>query len=491
MDLIKILKLIFAGALLFMAGMLISCDDSFLPGEDRAKGPIGFSKDTLSFDTVFTTIGSTTSKILIYNYQNKPVTIDEIRLSGGAGSSFRLNVDGVKSADNSFKDITIRGRDSMYVFVEVTVDPQGVNNPVMITDSILFQVEGGKQRVLLEAYGQDMEIFRDKYILNDTILSGEKPYLVYGYLAIDSGKTLTLPPGCSLYFHNNANLVVYGNLKAMGTFDQPVVMRGDRLDKVRFETPVPYNYVAGQWGGVHLLSKTGNHELNHVNMSSGYAGIYFYNSDEQYKPSLKITNCRIHNFLLYNLVAVNGDVLAANSEITNSGSYTVYLSGGKHEFYHCTIANYFSYNPVAPISREQTPAFMMMDLGRTLPMQTIVRNCIITGTASNELVLASKYPELYNADISYSYIRRSKESTLPFYDHIRWYDYSDEVFKNIRYDTEAGTYFNFVPDSLSPVRGLSDQEISGEYPIDLNGKSRFADNAPDAGAYEWYPQNAW
>jgi hypothetical protein len=53
--------------------------------------------------------------------------------------------------------------------------------------------------------------------------------------------------------------------------------------------------------------------------------------------------------------------------------------------------------------------------------------------------------------------------------------------------TKKKTYFNFTPDSLSPVRGLADRTVAEQFPIDLNGKSRLADGKPDAGAYEWTP----
>lgn len=474
---------IFVGV--FIAGF-IACEDEFI-ADTAGKKMLIFSHDTLTFDTVFTTIGSATSKILVYNKHNKSIKIDHIGLAGGSISSFRINVDGAKSSNNAFNDIVIRAKDSLYIFVELSINPQDVNSPVLVLDSIIFNVGTVHQRVLLEAYGQNMEPLRNLVITSDTILNADKPYLIYGDLRVDSAKTLTLLPGCQLYFHNNANLVVLGNLRAEGTFDAPIVLRGDRLDKANFAPPFPYKYVAGQWGSVYLISKTGHHVLKHVNISSGYVGVYFFNDDVRYRPKLEIANSVIHNFLLYNLVAINGDLVVSNSEISNSGSYTVYLSGGKHSFYHCTIANYFQFNRLHGVSRDtKEAAVMLMDLNRTLPMETVFKNCIVTGTATSEFTLASKYQTKYHADIRNSYIKRDTVR-LPSFKDIRWYQQKDTVLKNTNFDYQTGLYFDFAPDSVSPARGLADPVIAADYPLDLRGRDRMLDGAPDAGAYEWYP----
>lgn len=467
----------------------VSCEDDFqVENQNKA---LQFSKDTLTFDTVFTNIGSATAKILVYNRQNKAVNISEIKLAGGAASAFRLNVDGAKSANHLFRDITIRAKDSLYIFIEVKVDPNDVNTPVLVQDSIVFNVQEQHQRILLEAYGQDVEVLRGQTIITNTTLNADKPFLIYDSLRVNPDVTLTLPAGAVLYFHHNANLIVYGNLRAEGTFERPVVMRGDRLDNIMYDKPVPYKYVAGQWGGVYLLSKTGNHVLNHLQMSSGYVGLYFYNEDRNYKPSLEINNSIIHNFLLYNIVAVNGDLLVTNSEISNSGSYTVYLNGGKHAFYHCTIVNFFSRSSGRPTNRDNTPAVMLMDLNKALAMETVFKNCIITGTSTNEFALATKFKELYKGDFQHSYIRKTEPSELPAYKNICWYAKNDTVFVRDVYDYKKEGYFDFMLDSISPARDtVADPLISTQYPLDLKGRNRLADGQPDAGAYEWYPKTA-
>ena len=475
----------FIGILLMLIAS--SCLDESISSDPGMK--LTFSTDTLLFDTVFTTIGSSTAKIMVYNPNDKNVEISGISLGGGASSAYRINVDGSVSETNSFENIELRARDSLFIFVEVKVNPQATNAPVFIKDSIIFNTNSNRQNIKLLAYGQNMEVFRNKFILNDTTLTSDKPYLIYGYLAVDTDKTLTLNPGCRLYFHNKANMIVYGNLQANGTREKPVLIRGDRTDRIFPD--IPYNLVSNQWGSIQLLNKNGKHKLNFVNMNSGYAGIYFSNTDRNSAPLLEISNCRIHNFAKYGLVVQNGDVLVTNTEISNTGAYSVYLNGGKHTFIHSTIANYFNSTNVRiqASSRESNPAFMIEELNRIIPMQTIFENCIVSGSNSTEFEISTRFPEQYHGAFSYSYIRNKKPATnSPLFDHISWHDKTDTVFVNAYFDSDKLEYYNFMPDSVSPARNIGNLEVAKKYPFDLNGNSRLEDNRPDAGAYEWQPK---
>lgn len=227
--------------------------------------------------------------------------------------------------------------------------------------------------------------------------------------------------------------------------------------------------------------------LKHVNINSGYVGIYFVNDDKNTLPNLHISDCRIHNSLLYNLVAVNGNVTVENSEISNSSSYCVYLNGGKHSFIQSTIVNYFSSSSVEPVSRESKPALMIMNMNKVAPMESVFRNCIISGGSENEFTLASRYTDLYNGVFDHCYIKKPDSLAFNQFTNIRWSQRNDTIFKNTRYSHNKGEYFNFTPDSVSPVRGLADKEVANSYPLDLNGNNRLEDGEPDAGAYEWQP----
>lgn len=474
-------------ALLFLIAILSSCDDASISTNSNYR--LQFSTDTLSFDTVFTTIGTATSKIMIYNRNNVGLKISEIKLGRTSNSHFRINVDGSRNEFNTFRDVEIRPHDSLFVFVALTVDTQNQNTPAFIEDSLIVTTNGNIQLVKLQAFGQNVEILKGLRLTTNTEFNANKPYLIMDSLIVSENVKLTLLPGCKLYFHNNANLMVYGDLDAQGTHDQPILFRGDRLDNIRFTTPYPYNSVSGQWGGVYLFGNKGNHVLDHVMMNSGYVGLFISNTDRSTLPNVLISNSKIHNFLLYGLVVQNANVTVVNTEISNTSSYCAYLNGGKHTFIHCTIANYFNNSNVQPASRDKKPAVMIMNLNRIAPMQSVFQNCIIAGTADNEFGLATRFDEQYDAKFLNCYIKTPKALTLPQFTNanIRWSAKKDTLFKSVNYDLDKKVYFNFMPDSVSPVRGIADPVVAAQYPLDLNGNSRIINNKPDMGAYQWQP----
>ena len=88
---------------------------------------LSFSSDTILFDTLFTTIGSTTKYFKVYNSNNGKINISSIHLAQGTNSPFRINVNG--DAGVLFENIEIEENDSIFIFVEVTIDPNNTNNP--------------------------------------------------------------------------------------------------------------------------------------------------------------------------------------------------------------------------------------------------------------------------------------------------------------------------------------------------------------------------
>jgi len=70
---------------------------------------LNFSTDTIFFDTVFTSVGSVTKRMLVYNENNSKLMISSISLAGGNKSNFTINVDGApgpKLSDIEFPPMT-------------------------------------------------------------------------------------------------------------------------------------------------------------------------------------------------------------------------------------------------------------------------------------------------------------------------------------------------------------------------------------------------
>src|SRR5690554_7911344 len=103
---------------LFIASM-VSCRDDF-HFEPSSGSELAFSKDTVYLDTIFTNIGSSTYNLKVYNKSAKDIKIPSIRLANGESSGFRLMVDGM--AGKSFENVELLANDSLFIFVETTVD---------------------------------------------------------------------------------------------------------------------------------------------------------------------------------------------------------------------------------------------------------------------------------------------------------------------------------------------------------------------------------
>ena len=117
-----------------------------------SSGKLLFSKDTVYLDTVFTNIGSSTYNLKVYNKSSNAISIPLIKLGRGESSYYRLNVDG--TSGKIFENIEILSKDSMYIFIETTINYNQVTNPIY-TDSIVFDNGLNSQDVKLVTLVKD------------------------------------------------------------------------------------------------------------------------------------------------------------------------------------------------------------------------------------------------------------------------------------------------------------------------------------------------
>ena len=466
---------------IFLSGMLFSCDDE----ENYTSSPnalLQFSADTVRFDTVFTTIGSSTAGFKVYNRNSESLLIPSIRLAGEGKSGFRVNVDGMPGV--SFSDVELRKKDSLYVFVEVTVNPRDENNPFLIRDSLIFRLAGGaEQRVQLEAYGQDMIVLRGKVFERDTLLSGERPYVVYDSLLVDSGVTLRLSPGTRLHFHSDVSCRVYGTLKAEGTLEQPVVFRGDRLDNLF--SYLPYDRLDKQWGGLVFHAGSYDNELRYTDIHSGNFGIVCDSSDAG-RSKLLLENSVVHNVAGDALQATACRIWVGNSQLTNAGGHCANIRGGDVQFVYSTLANFYPWTL-------RGAALRLSNEGISLERADF-RSCIVTGYSSSELLCMRDD----STGLSFNYSMSNTLLNMPGdsiygerYVAMQCDSLENEVSRmgNFpRIDTDI-FYYDFSLDSLSVAVGAGSVEDAVRYyPCDRLGRSRLDDGMPDAGAYEWFEQ---
>lgn len=392
---------ILSGILLFVLVVfwLGSCryDETFYEKDDAM---IEFSQDTVHFDTVFTAVGSATRSFKIRNPYNDVLNLSRVYIEKGDESFFRINVNGINSNDVS--DMEIPAKDSIYVFVEVTVDPDLPLSisPFVIEDYVHVEVNGNRQSILLEAWGQNAN-----YIPNNRNKGGfalltcdyetvtwddPKPYVVYGILLIDSC-TLELPPGCRVYVHggiarqeslgtyNDGRIIILkeGSLKSNGTAMEPVIIQGDRLEPEFMDN-------AAQWSGLQIFPESKGNLLKYTTVLDAITGLSVDSA-----ASVEIDGSQFYNHASRALVTYHPDNIKINNSLFHSvSSETVLLKyGGNIEINYSTIGSYDSQEAGLYVDnfRCTDPVFCAPVL--VYPMNLKMANTIVAGNGSDELVL--------------------------------------------------------------------------------------------------------
>lgn len=467
--------------LLFLVpGML-----TFFPGcmeEDFSSDPahlLTYSTDTVRFDTLFTTIGSATNKLMVYNRNGKPLNIATISLKSGGSSGFRINVDGKKGT--RFENVEINKKDSLYIFVEVTIKPTQQNVPQRTEEIIRFDYNGISQEILLEAFGQDAFFWRGKVLNSDTVLTGIKPILVYDSLVIEPQAHILFEAGTRLFFHDKAKVIVRGSIEARGELGKPVLFRGNRTDKLFPD--LPYDGLPGQWGGIIFEETSYDNQLTHAHLRGTDFGIRL-DSASLDRKKLVMESCIVKNSNQELIAAEHVRMEASNCEFSNSAGALLFLNGGAYRFTHCTMANFFKVGIINDAAVHLSN-YKYDDGGQkyALPLQQAdFNNCIIWGNRSTELSLSplsepANENQPFNHRFDHCLIKAKGEDDQNFIATI-WN--KDPLFKA----TGEAYHYDFRPDSLSPARKAGTIEYAIEFPFDLNGNVRTSDH-PDLGAYQW------
>lgn len=401
--------------------ILLSCrrEQLFLTDKDAR---LEFSTDTLRFDTVFTELGSATRILKVFNPYGKSVRIASVSIAAGEATKFRMNVDGIPG--NVLNDVEIAPNDSIYIFVEVTIDPDAPlsSSPFILNDAIRFELNGNEQEVVLEAWGQNANYLPSRFgkgglalvscDFGEVTWDDPKPYVIYGILLIDSC-TLNLPAGTRIYVHggvakaldDQGNPIIYndgliyvlpkGKLMMDGTLEDPVIVQGDRLEKVFEEQP-------GQWVGIRLGSK-GNSFRNSI-IKNSLVGVYVDSA-----ASVNLDKMAIYNTSGPGIFALHAKVEAQNCLVYNNGSTSVQLGyGGDYDFDFCTMASYGV--DASALSLSNGICYDLLcssyDVYR---LNATLRNCIIFGSRQDEILLsdftAGANPNQFNIDMRNCVVR--------------------------------------------------------------------------------------
>ena len=474
-------------------------DEQFITDGDVR---LEFSVDTLRFDTVFTELGSATQILKVYNSYDQSVRIERIRLSGDGNSKFRINVDGV--AGNEQEAIRILPQDSIYVFAEVTIDPDDdlSVSPFIINEELVFETNGNEQRVVLEAFGQNANYLpgrfsRDSIVIftGDFVFDDPKPYVIYGVVGVQDG-TWTIPAGADIYVHGgvvarefapgeglsiyNSGLILIlenGRLVVEGTREEPVRIRTDRLEPAFEELP-------NQWAGIRIFS-TGN-QIEHAIIQNGQVGIFVDSAAD-----LTLKNSVIKHTGGPGLVGVHAEIEGENLLVFDNGARALQLAhGGTYSFDYCTFASYGVDAPAASFNNYacyDPPFCNEFDLNA---IEARFSNSILFGSRRDELVLDDGTPpEVDPTDFELRF-----ENTVLRLDELldatkagSYPDFFERFCENCVNGNgqdplfTAPSDFDYSLDTLSIAQGIA--TFRPELEVDLIGTPRDADT-PDAGALE-------
>jgi len=468
--------------LLLSIVVLSSCRKDF--NASVASVNLKFSTDTIFLDTIFTNIGSSTRTLKVYNQEDKWVKIPEIKLGNGDNSYYRINVDG--RSGNVQHDIEIAPKDSIFIFIETTIDYSNLSGNPLYVDSIVFEANSFKQDVKLVTLVEDAHFLfppkgKNVFLIGDDLWKNDKPYVIYGTAVVDSAKTLDIQAGTRIHFHSGSSLVVYkdASLRVHGEFGNEVVFEGDRLEP-------SYSDLPGQWSSIWFYPTSKDNTIDYAIIKNGTVGVVVDTLGNSSNPTLTIKNTQIYNHSSVGMLARGSYVEGENLVINNCGEVSLALQiGGKYNFKHSTFVNYWDNGP------RQTPSVLLNNWYQSASGQIVSRdlieanfgNCIIYGNNEDELVLSINDGADFNYKFENNLIKYTNrkgeleykiednplfEETIVNEDPLFWDEYNNDLRIT----------------SKSPIIGKGNIDIANIVPKDLLQEVRNIAGKVDIGAYQ-------
>jgi hypothetical protein len=383
-------------------------------------------------------------------------------------------VDGIIGPE--VQNIEIGANDSIYVFVQVNVNPNAANLPFVIRDSIKINYNGNSRLVQLEAWGKNAHFFRNKKITVNETWNNDLPYVILGSLIVDTNRTLAINKGCKVYVNANAPVIVDGTLLINGLKDtvDRVFFQGDRLDE-------PYRNYPGGWPGIFFRGSSKDNVFNYAVLKNAYQAVGLLDlPSPNVNPKLTLNECVIDNAFDAGIISINSSVTARNCLISNCGNGVEIYKGGTYSFTHCTMAtisnSYFLHKEPVVIL---TNFIKVNNVPSPADLNAVFRNCIIWGdggTVEDEVVTVKDNGAAFNVLFQNNLWKVVTPPANVITVNI--INNQDPQFETIDFSEK---YYDFRLKSSSPAK---DTGTSTSVILDLDAKPRTAGPKPDLGSFE-------
>ena len=457
-------------ATVFLTAMASCIEDGF---STSPSDQISFSIDTLDMGEVYTGELAATHRFVVYNRNNKGLNISRISLSGENAGLFRLNVDGF--AGTVFSDVEIRAKDSIFVYVDVSLPENGTVESRRVLANIDFTVNGIGSSMPLAVTGRDITRLKGHVVTSDETFEAGRPYRLIDSLVVASGATLTLAPGARLLFHDGARMNVRGTLRSEGSPDSPVVLTGDRTGEVI--PGVSFDIMSRQWSGIIFHESSASNSMEFTEVSNTSYGVSAYGESTSRpsfdNPQLRLVNCRLRNSGDVVLRAVNTSVDAFGCEFAEASSDLVILAGGSYRFDHCTASNNYLFSAISGAAWHLIPNDASAD-EQIMPTAATITNTITHGYGGDVVPadLTKDFPDVRFQNCMF----KAKGTDDGNFISCIWD--ADPLFYTVRDDY----HFDYRVQPDSPAIGAADPTLSTALsPVDFYGIPR----ASDLGAYTY------
>ena len=436
---------------------IFSCKKNSEKVTTNPNAKLSFSESVITFDTIFSSIGTITQRLWVYNKNSHALIINSIQLAKLSTSSYSFIINGQENYQLS--NYEIFGKDSLLVLIKIVINPQNKSLPYLVEDSLVFTTNGNIQDVNLTAYGQDANFLTNTTLTCNTIWTNTKPYVINGNVTVPAGCTLTVSIGTRVRFHKNATLTVAGTVITQGTKDSVVTFHHDNLSQY-------YNDIAGQWGGIIFQSGSKNNYFLYTEVKNATTAISMNTEpDADTIAELKIENSVVKNCSKNCITATATDFYAVNSLLNNCIGYLFNASsGGNYYFDFCTLSNYsYDFFRASPILRLSNHDSIFAS-----PIVSKLRNTILWGDMTEEVQLNNDGTSGFSFSAGYSILKSSLTIT----------NNSSLFNQNPLFTDEYGKKFTLKTGSPAIATGITIPAIT----IDLLGKIRAV--SPNRGCYE-------